>query len=186
VLPNLFIVGQPKAGTTSLAQQLAQHKDVFLPSIKEPHYMCHKEGKAWYYYKQPLVYNKSKYIVLYAGSKEAYRIDASVHYLRFESAAQEVKRLVPGAKIVILMREPISRIISHYLMDLRSGLVKQDLNTLIIENSVHKDEYIECSKIRDKIHVYHKLFGEGNVLLIDFEDYTKQNQHCLKSPIGDQ
>jgi hypothetical protein len=180
MLPNLFIVGQPKAGTTSLVQHLSQHEDIFLPSVKEPHFMCRKEGSDWYYYKQPLIYNRKKYEALYSNAADVkFRIDATVHYLRFESAAYEIKKNAPNAKVIIVIREPVARILSHYLMDRRGGFVTLDLMSILKSNSIQKSEYIECSMASNQIELYLKLFGESNVLILDFSEYVTNNQKSL-------
>lgn len=179
-MPNLFIVGQPKAGTTSFAEQLSQHPDIFLPVIKEPHYMCRNEGESWYYYKQPLIYDETNYLRLYKGVTETYRIDATVHYLRFQSAAYEIMKLSPSAKIIVIVREPVSRIVSHYLMDKRGGFVGTDLNQVIEGDSIQKNEYVMCSFSYENIQLYQSLFGKDNVMVIDYSDYAKSNKYWLK------
>ena len=55
--PNFFIVGTPKSGTTSLFHYLQEHPEVFIPSLKEPHFFSSPEVKNTYY-KTKIVDNK--------------------------------------------------------------------------------------------------------------------------------
>lgn len=180
VWPNLFIVGQAKAGTTSLAIQLAQHPDVYLPSVKEPHYMCKQEGGAWYYYHQPLIYNESKYLGLYKQAREKrFRIDASVHYLRFNSVVHEIRKHVSDARIVIVVRDPSSRIISHYLMDIRDGKHEIGLSAILNGEGIYRDEYVGCSLAYESICSFIETFGPQSVIVVDYEYYEKNNIECV-------
>lgn len=173
--PNLFIVGQPKAGTTALAQLLSQHPNISLPKIKEPHYMCKNEGSAWYYYNHSLIYDKAKYLNLYQGFSTDYAIDASVHYLRFSSAIKEIKRNVPDAKIIVAVRDPVARIKSHYLMDVRGGKHELNLAAVLNGNGIFKSEYIECSKAYENVRLAIDLFGGDNVLVLDYDYFSANN-----------
>ncbi len=123
-LPELFIVGAAKSGTTSLFYYLTQHPMVVGPSIKEPNFFCHDQAKRilgpgkgpgdavathW-------THTLDEYADLFANLKSGQiGCDASVANLYSPIAAGRIKGLVPDAKIVAILRNPIERAWSSYM-----------------------------------------------------------------------
>jgi len=104
--PNLIIPGFPKSGTTSLHNILCQHKDITgIPRmggggiVKEPHTYTFDRR----YAKRTPV-----------SCKERYLIDASTTYLMSQSAVDRILLDTPDAKFIVIMRDPIDRIKSHF------------------------------------------------------------------------
>jgi hypothetical protein len=119
VLPDFLIVGTKRGGTTSLWNYLLQHPLVapMVPArekIKSPHYFY------WHFDKGPAWY-RSHFVTARrlrrAGARsggQAVAGEASPYYLFHPETPQRASRLVPGAKIVILLRDPVKRAYSHY------------------------------------------------------------------------
>jgi hypothetical protein len=143
-LPNFFIVGVMKGGTTSLAKYLAAHPDVFMSPVKEPHHFCKDiriedfrpdyrrsvEFDIRKYLSQPMLEEKhvgffpywEQYVQLFRDTKGETAIgEASVGYLYSSVAASEIAKKLPYAKIVISLRNPVERAYSHFMMDLATG-----------------------------------------------------------------
>jgi len=117
--PSFFIVGAPKAGTTSLFRYLGQHPDIFTPAIKEPHYFCPELARELQIER---IADQSKYLSLFAAAGNTQLAgEASTSYLRASEAPQRIRQQVPEARIIILLREPGERAFSHYLMRWRAG-----------------------------------------------------------------
>lgn len=99
--PNLFIVGAPKCGTTSIASYLSTHPDIFVPAVKEPHYFA-EDFDNFRAFK-----NIGDYLSLYAkATKEKYLCDASVWYLYSKNALRNIWNFNSNAKIIVLLRNP--------------------------------------------------------------------------------
>lgn len=100
--PNLFIVGAPKCGTTSLANWLGRHPQVYLSSVKEPHHYNRDSRRVLY----P---DRVDYLALYRGSRAAhiYRLDASPWYLYSRVAASKILDDCPAARFVVCVRNPV-------------------------------------------------------------------------------
>lgn len=107
--PNFFILGAAKSGTTTLANLLRQHPDVFIPRLKEPEYFSHDpyycNGFDWYlrtFYRD-------------AGPRAAVG-DATPHYLLYEKVARRIRRDIPpaGHRFIVLLRDPVKRAYSWY------------------------------------------------------------------------
>ena len=134
--PNFFIVGAPKAGTTSLYAYLSMHPEVFMPStIKEPDYFSHKAILAQnLYYNTTHVTNLEEYLDLFSLANGEKAIgEASVSYLYYQEAARNLYDFNPEARIIIILREPVERAFSHYLMDARLGLIKATFDDIVFE-----------------------------------------------------
>ena len=115
--PNLFIVGAPKCGTTSLDNYLRQHPDVFMSPKKEPHYFGSD------LYAPRFIRDWETYRVLFSGATdEAVVGEASVWYLYSQNAAREIHSVCPNAKIIIMLRNPVDQMHSLHSQRLYSGL----------------------------------------------------------------
>lgn len=99
--PTFFIVGAPKCGTTSLADFLGQHPDVFMPEVKEPHDF----GRDL----TPLAFagDTAAYLRSFAGAGARRCGEASTWYLYASTAAEEIRAFAPDARIVVMFRDPV-------------------------------------------------------------------------------
>jgi hypothetical protein len=101
-LPDFFIAGAPKCGTTSMYAYLRQHPQIFLPFLKEPLFfgadLTHRYGRM-----QP-----AEYLALFRPARADQVVgEASAWYLYSETAAREIHDAVPDAKIIVMVRDPI-------------------------------------------------------------------------------
>lgn len=175
---DFFIVGAPKAGTTSLYHYLSEHPQVEMSSQKEPDYFSdkaiHEQGM---YYTKNRVNSLDKYESLFVQKESVVYGEASVSYLFYENVAEDIKKYNPNAKIIIMLRNPIERAFSHYLMDYRLGLISDSFENVLAKKSKHKNahlfyqQYIEVSKYAKQIQRYLDFFEKDNILFIDYEDF---------------
>ena len=103
-LPDAMIIGAMKCGTSSLHNYLAQHPGVIAPLRKEVHYfdLHYDEGELWYRAN-------------FARSGEpGLNLDSSPYYLAHPLAPQRAHALVPNARLIVLLRDPVRRAYSHY------------------------------------------------------------------------
>ena len=177
---DFFIVGAPKAGTTSLYHYLNEHPQVEMSSQKEPDYFSDKaihEQKM--YYAKNRVNTLDKYEALFLQKESMVYGEGSVSYLFYDNVAEDIKKYNPNAKIIIMLRNPIERAFSHYLMDYRLGLISDSFENIIAKKSKHKNahlfyqQYIEVSKYATQIQRYLDFFEKENILFIDYKDFKK-------------
>lgn len=107
-LPNLFLIGAPKAGTTALADQLQSHPMVFC-DVKEPRFF---DASVFYdVSSDATLLRLDDYLSLF-DSPEAesskYRLDASVFTMYDASAIQKILHLSPDSRFIICIRDPIT------------------------------------------------------------------------------
>ena len=177
---DFFIVGAPKAGTTSLYHYLSEHPQIEMSSQKEPDYFSDKAiNEQGMYYGKNRVNTLDKYESLFVQKESVVYGEASVSYLFYDNVAEDIKKYNPNAKIIIMLRNPIERAFSHYLMDYRLGLISDSFENIIAKKSKHRNahlfyqQYIEVSKYATQIQRYLDFFEKENILFIDYEDFKK-------------
>ncbi|HSZ07374.1 MAG TPA: sulfotransferase [Steroidobacteraceae bacterium] len=159
-LPNFFIVGAPKAGTTSLYDYLAQHPQVFMCPLKEPNYFASEfrlenftgEGRAKMTramgtlaaYLQGdrrerrfggLVANWDDYVSLFKEVSNELAIgEATPVYLWSPTAPHNIAMRIPNAKIIVILRNPVDRAYSQYLHMVTVGYTRKSFKQEIQES----------------------------------------------------
>ncbi len=126
--PNLFIVGAPKCGTTSLHSILNLHPEIGMSEPKELNFFSSEDlaNQNLYYndFKVSTFENYMKCFLLNADFN--YVGESSVSYFSYPNAHKKIYRHNKNSRIIVLLRNPIKRAYSHYLMDKRLGYVKLD------------------------------------------------------------
>ena len=190
--PDFFIVGAPKCGTTSLYYYLRQHPEIFLPDYKEPHYF----GKDLKKRSNEFIDNDDEYLSLFKDAKSNQKIgEGSTFYLYSKSAPREIKDYNPGAKIIIMLRNPIDFLHSLHAQFLFSGNedesdFKEALN--LEEDRIQGKKLPKNIDMLDKIYYrkhafripgqiqsYLRIFGDENVAVIILDDLHKNPGQCL-------
>lgn len=115
-LPNFFIIGAAKCGTTSLYNYLIQHPHVIRTHKKELYFFdrYYSYGLNFYRSNFPIIFHKKNFKKLSIG-------EATPTYIHHPLAALRLKKYFPKAKIIILLRNPVERAYSHYQMELKLG-----------------------------------------------------------------
>jgi hypothetical protein len=130
-MPNFFIVGAQKAGTTSLYHYLNQHPQVYMSPIKEPFFFDHEMNskgevvrREFGGHRQPPRFtNIEEYSVLFEGVRGEKAIgEATPLYIYAPGTAERIERYVPGAKSIALLRNPADRAYSAFLYAVRMGV----------------------------------------------------------------
>lgn len=151
VKPNFFIVGAPKSGTTALYHFLRQHPEIYMPEAKEPHFF----GSA----DEPEVASRSleEYLDLFRCGAGKPRVgEASVYYLYSKRAARRIHEFDPGARIIIMLRNPVEMIPSlHHQRVYSDNERLTDLDEALAAEAPRKRGEI---KIPRKTHNPHALF----------------------------
>lgn len=101
--PNVFILGAPKCGTTSLAHWLAEHPQVHFCAIKEPHFFNYDFG-----FRRPMTLRQ--YEKLFSGATASHRVicEASVRYLFSRTAVPAILSYVDHPRFIVMLRHPVA------------------------------------------------------------------------------
>ena len=207
-IPNFFIVGAAKVGTTFLYNYLINHPEVYLSPIKEPNYFntelklhnCREDIKKKIFldktYFEDNILKKRRsacfdemqdYLQLYRGATSEKIIgEASTYYLASTQAAKEIYKYNKTAKVVIILREPVSRTMSHYNMDRLSNRTSGDM-LQDVKSDFNSDKkgyfisnmYIDLSLYYDQISRYLKIFPKEQILILRFENLVSKKKEVL-------
>jgi hypothetical protein len=190
ILPNFFIVGAAKSGTTALYYYLKQHPEIFMSPFKEPHYFSEIDVNEKR--KNKYIYRWDDYLALFKNVKNETAIgEGSVSYLCYEQAPENIKRAIPDAKIFIILRDPAERAFSHFLMDIRDGklppdsdfiaTIKRDYFTDREKGWGHTHLFVECGMYLNQVKRYLELFGPKNVYIAFFDDLKADTTALVKN-----
>jgi len=150
-LPDLIIPGEAKCGTTSLFRYLVQHPELYPAIRKEPNnFISHPYRLA--YAKMNYDYVLNRYISRYALKRKHISCEASAEYFSRLSVCQQLSEILPSIKIVILLRNPVTRAISDYQMMCNNNLEKKAFSSVI-------DEAIEILQNQKYIDIVECLRG---------------------------
>jgi hypothetical protein len=162
-LPNFFLVGAPKAGTTSLYHYLGQHPHIYMSAVKEPCFFaaevresnCDPEVQRWIardkrglrrFLAGPLsekpfggiVAGWNDYLQLFGNATNERALgEASVCYLWSPTAPARIAEKIPDARILVMLRNPVERAFSQYLHGLGNGAIQWTFREHIGRNLSH-------------------------------------------------
>ena len=179
---NTFIVGAPKTGTTSLYYYLNQHTNVCMSSIKEPNFFSAKEVNSLFY-KSQIVDEINEYHKLFSQNKKQIIGEASVSYLFFDEVPNRIYKYNPKAKIIILLRNPIERALSHYLMDFRLGFCSENFEDIIAQPEIfpqYYQQYLELGNYFLQLKRYLNVFNENQLSIVFYDDLKSDSQKVMK------
>jgi hypothetical protein len=187
-MPNFFIVGTPKAGTTSLYYYLDEHPEIYMSPIKETNYFSQKDIKAQgLYYNEEHINTPEDYAAQFRDVANEKAIgEASVSYLFYPDVAERIKEFNPEAKIIMVLRNPLDRGFSHYLMDKRLGFIKSSLEDIVYDEGktpaleLFYQQYISLGCYYAQVKRYLDAFGSNQVKVFFYEDIIKNIDGTVK------
>jgi hypothetical protein len=110
-IPDFFIIGAPKCGTTALYSYLREHPHVFMPELKEPHFFCHD----LHFPPRSAVRDRDAYLKLFAAAPDGALVgEASASYLYSEVAIPEILKVNERAKFIVILRNPVDMAYSFH------------------------------------------------------------------------
>ena len=186
-IPNFFILGAGRSGTTSLHQQHAQHPDVFMSPTKEPTFFCDFFG----------MQNPWEYLDLFGDATHERVIGESSHaYLSCPTSAQMLSVFVPQAKFVVIFRNPIDRAYSLYcwmtaagnewLAPFEKALEAEDERATDprffrkVPQYFYNYLYFQSGLYSPQIARYLRLFPRDQVLFLRFDDLARNVHDVLQ------
>lgn len=193
--PDTFIVGAPKCGTTAMDEFLGQHPDIFMADTKELHYF----GSDLEHRFTPRL-SLDEYLDYFAEAAGATRVgEASVRYLQSRTAAGEIAEFTPGARVIIMLRDPVEMIASMHAELTFSGMEDiADLGAALDAEADRRDgrripaganlaamlQYRDAALYTDQVERYFAALGRERVHVIVYDDFRDDAQAVVRSTLG--
>lgn len=211
-LPTFLIVGAVKAGTTSLHEYLQQHPQVFMSPVKETNHFSDADMLFDHFnldYRQDISVNLDKYLVgrmdkkvhiahvrtweqyqkLFRDVQDEKAIgEVSNSYLFLPSTAAAIKKVLPEVKIVMVLRNPVERLYSQFLMNLRLGKIAE--RDLLKEIEIDQQKpvkgwgvshlYLETGLYAEQVKRYMQQFPAEQIKIILFDDFKRNAAGVMK------
>jgi hypothetical protein len=166
VLPNFFIIGAAKAGTTTLWHLLRQHPDIYMPELKEPWFLSHDdryEKLGWSWYES----------LFEPGANRAAVGEASSCYCvtrTYPNALRRLGRYFPDARLIYCVREPYSRIESAWKQCLATNHPMPPGFSDAVRNY---KLLIDSTRYGESLQAFLGVFPRSRIHIVLFDELTR-------------
>ena len=155
-IPNFFILGAGRCGSTTLYSMLSQHPQVFMPKIKEPSFFCS-------YFQ--VVKDPVSYFNLFDPTNNEIAIGEASHvYLSNPESAKVIHALIPNAKFILIFRNPTERAYSLYQWARRAKLESIESFEEAIE--AEESRYTDKDFLKIVLNIFGILCMSGHAIII--------------------
>ena len=193
-LPDFFIVGHSKSGTTALYEMLRNHPQIFMPDMKEPIFFASELPRQAHRYTAPE--SLEEYLALFADADADQRTgEASASYLRSPTAPGRIAEAQPEARIIAILREPASFLRSFHLQCVQAHYeTERDLGRALELESARREgreiprrslwpqELLYSDHVRyvDQLRRYEALFPAEQMLVLIYDDFREHNDETVR------
>ena len=169
-LPNFFVIGAAKCGTSTICHILGQHPDVFMSDPKEPHFFGRDDPvKTWDWYAHS-----------FEGAGEAIAIgEGSTSYTHpniIERVAREIWEYGPTSRLIYMVRHPIRRLESDWRMRTYEGWAGGSINEAVKTGG----SLLSHGMYWRNLNFYRQLFEDEQILIIFLEDLASDPASTLR------
>jgi Sulfotransferase family len=170
-LPNLVVIGGLKCGTTSLHHYLSLHPAISMSRPKELNFFVAELnwdlGRDWY--------------ASHFDRDAPVRGESSPHYTnlpRFAGVAERMHSLIPDARIVYMVRDPIDRMLSHYVHNVGGGYETRGLDEALGDP---ESAYVNRSRYAMQVEPYLRAFGSDLVAIVSREQLRDEREATMRT-----
>ena len=194
-VPNFFVIGAAKAGTTALYNCLKQHPDIYMSPVKEPLFFAFEgeppiyPGPAGTYFHRVAVWRPRDYMLLFAGATGQRAIgEASPIYLRSPLAARRIRQNLPHSRLVAILRHPAERAYSHYTYLVQHHVEPaRTFSEALAREALRMQEgwfpgffYQASGYYHAQLSAYGELFPREQIKVYLYEDWRETPQAMLR------
>jgi hypothetical protein len=194
-LPDFLLIGAPKAGTTAVHVALAGHPRLFLSGVKEPKFFLTDGspppcggGPGDEETFRRYVWRRRDYEALFDGAPPgALRGESTTLYLRDQAAQRRISALVPAARLIAILRDPVDRAHSNWT-HLRSAGLEPERDFLracaLEEHRARRGwgpfwRYLELGRYGEHLTHLYTLFPREQVLVLLYRDVRQRPRETL-------
>lgn len=193
MMPDFLILGAQKSGSSSIYEYIVQHPQIIPPRKKEAHYfdVFYHRGLRWYRSQfLPIAEREAR---LRQSGRRLLTFDDTPDYIFHPQCALRAASLVPNARLILLVRDPVTRAFSHYWHEVRQGHEKLsfdeaiereterlageyeriETNPLEYRHNFMHCSYLERGKYADQLDRWMKFFPREHLLVLKAESFFK-------------
>ena len=168
-LPNFIVIGARKSGSTSMEHYLREHPDVFMSPVEAPNYFSARDK----------VTTLEAYEALFDGAAGEHAIgERSPSYLRNTDAAARIHDRIPDARLIAILRNPVERAFSDYLMQYRGDSGRQERRE-VDEAFTLDTPYVQESLYREQLERYYDRFPRAQIRVYRLDDLAARPARLL-------
>src|SRR5579863_2140822 len=196
-VPDFFILGHPKCGTTALYEMLSRHPRIYMPELKEPAYFATDQRLRFQPKTSgPLPVTLAEYVSLFAAAPPDQLVgEASSSYLVSATAARGIAQVAPAARLIAILREPASFLRSLHLQLLQNHIESEKSlrKALALEaqrrqgrriprRSPRPQALLYSERVRYVEHLrrYRELFAPERLLVLIYDDFRADNEATVR------
>lgn len=171
--PRFLILGFPKCGTTALASALAQHPDIVMSDPKETHFFDVHYERGWNWYLR----------TAFRGAAEGSALgEATPSYVFVPWALERIRRDLPDARLIVMLRNPIDRIWSHWWMLRARGLEPLGFEEAVAASLKEQETDRPVTRGRWREHTASQSAGInlGYRTYVDYSRYAQRLERVLR------
>jgi hypothetical protein len=193
--PDLFIIGAPKSGTTSLYDYLGGHPEIYMSPMKEPLYFCPdvRSGRSRKRLEFPR--DEARYLALFSDAKDEKRLgEATTRYLVSHDASRLVADFQPNAYAIAMLRNPVDLVYSLHNERVSQGheritdfaeAIAADANRqrgvdLPRGTNVLGGVYRESALFSEPLQRWFEALGRERVHVVVFDDFASDPDAALR------
>lgn len=192
-LPDFVIVGAARCGTTSLYAYLREHPEVFMSPEKETDYFSLGDLPPGDVPRAASAYrarDRAAYERLFAGARSARAVgEASPSYLFYPRSAERMRRAIPDAKVICILRDPVERAYSHFALARKMGFEREeDFEAAVaLEDERWASDrsmrftYTRASLYHDGLHAFLSRFPRERTLVLRFDELAADAAATMRS-----
>ncbi len=195
-VPDFFIVGHPKCGTSALSLMLKPHPQIGIP-VKEPQFFAPEMRHRVHQASSPeRPTTLEDYLALFADAPPGQRLgDASTLYLESPGAAQRIAEVAPAARIIAILREPVSFLRSLHMQAVHNYVETQkDFQKAIELEPLRRQGrrvprfsqnpqrllYSEHVRYAEHLARYRAAFPPEQMLVLIYDDFRSDNEATVR------
>lgn len=188
-LPDFILVGAPKCGTTSLHSSLALHPKVFMPEYEvfffdvddvmvHPDFFVHRDGLSFHDYDADFEAYITWYRSNFAAAMPGQIIgEDTTTYLASRRAPKRIAALLPDAKLIAMLRDPVDRTYSQYWHDVRAGRHSVSFERAL---RINPNALLAQGFYAEHLEHYRGFLDAGQMLVLFFEDFAANPTEVLR------
>ena len=196
-VPDFFIAGHPKSGTTALYEMLSGHPQIFMPKPKELWFLAEELRDRPPPLPGGMARTLEEYLALFEPARPGQRVgEATTLYLWSQSAAGAIARLAPQARVIVVLREPASFLRSLHLQFVESYIeTESDLARAIALEGARREGrgipphtywprmllYSEHVRYVEQLRRFREALSPEQVLVLIYDDFRRDNEAVLRS-----